>query len=58
MYDLPGKKRHPISQDLPEYIMERDYVRATLRKAMDLNVGEDEWKKFIEELEDRKRQFS
>lgn len=55
MYDLPGKKRHPISQDLPEYIMERDYVRATLRKAMDLNVGEDEWKKFIEELEDRKR---
>lgn len=54
MYDLAGKKRNSISPDLPEYIMERDYVRAALRKAMDLNVGEDEWKKFIEELEDRK----
>lgn len=54
MYDLAGKKRNSISPDLPEYIMERDYVRAALRKAIDLNIGEEEWKKFIEELEDRK----
>ena len=54
MYDLAGKKRNSISVDLPDYIMERDYVRAALRKAMDLEVGEEEWKKFVEELENRK----
>ncbi|EKY28108.1 helix-turn-helix domain-containing protein [Clostridium celatum] len=54
MYDLAGKKRNSISVDLPDYIMERDYVRVALRKAMDLEVGEEEWKKFIEELENRK----
>lgn len=54
MYDLAGKKRNSIAPDLPEYIMERDYVRVALRKAMDLEVGEEEWKKFIEELENRK----
>lgn len=54
MYDLAGKKRNSISPDLPDYIMERDYVRAALRKAIDLNIGEEEWKRFIEELEDRK----
>ena len=54
MYDLAGKKRNSISPDLPDYIMERDYVRAALRKAIDLNIGEEEWTKFIEELEDRR----
>ncbi|MFR1822131.1 MAG: helix-turn-helix domain-containing protein [Clostridium saudiense] len=54
MYDLAGKKRNSISVDLPDYIMERDYVRVALRKAMDLEVGEEEWKKFVEELENRK----
>lgn len=53
MYDLVGKKRNSISPDLPEYIMERDYVRIALRKAMDLGVGEEEWRKFVEELENR-----
>ena len=54
MYDLAGKKRNSISAYLPEYIMERDYVRIALRKAMDLGVGEEEWRKFVEELESRK----
>lgn len=54
MYDLAGKKRNSISVDLPDYIMERDYVRVALRKAMDLEVGEEEWKRFVEELENRK----
>ena len=54
MYDLAGKKRNSIALDLPEYIMERDYVRIALRKAMDLGVGEEEWRKFVEELENRK----
>lgn len=54
MYDLAGKKRNAISPDLPEYIMERDYVRVALRKAIDLDIGEEEWRRFVQELEDRK----
>jgi len=54
MYDLAGKKRNAVSPDLPDYIMERDYVRAALRKAIDVNAGETEWLKFVEELEKRK----
>lgn len=54
MYDLAGKKRNTVSPDLPDYIMERDYVRAALRKAMDVKAGEAEWLKFVEELEKRK----
>ena len=54
MYDLAGKKRKTVSPDLPDYIMDRDYVRVALRTAMDLGAGEDEWMKFVEELKDRK----
>lgn len=53
MYDLAGKKRNAVSPDLPDYIMERDYVRVALRKAIDINAGEAEWLKFVEELEKR-----
>ena len=54
MYDLAGKKRKTVSPDLPDYIMDRDYVRVALRTAMVLGAGEDEWMKFVEELKDRK----
>ncbi|HBC96083.1 MAG TPA: XRE family transcriptional regulator [Clostridium sp.] len=53
MYDLAGKKRNAVSPDLPEYIMDRDYVRSALRTARDLNAGEKEWLKFVEELKKR-----
>ncbi|WP_394870348.1 helix-turn-helix domain-containing protein [Clostridium butyricum] len=54
MYDLAGKKRNTVSSDLPDYIMEKDYVRLALRTAMDLDAGEDEWLKFVEDLNNRK----
>ena len=54
MYDLAGKKRNTVSSDLPDYIMEKDYVRLALRTAMDLDAGEDEWLKFVEDLKNRK----
>lgn len=54
MLDLAGKKRNAVAPDLPEYIMERDYVSAALRTARDLDAGEEEWKKFVEELRLRK----
>lgn len=54
MLDLAGKKRNSVAPDLPEYIMERDYVSAALRTARDLDAGEEEWLQFVEELKKRK----
>lgn len=54
MLDLAGKKRNAVAPDLPEYIMERDYVSAALRTARDLDAGEEEWNQFVEKLRKRK----
>ena len=54
MLDLAGKKRNAVAPDLPEYILERDYVSAALRTARDLDAGEEEWNQFVEELRKRK----
>ena len=55
MYDLAGKKRNSVAPDLPDYIMEHDYVSAALRTARDLDASEADWLKFVEELKQRKR---
>lgn len=54
MYDLAGRKRNTVAPDLPDYIMERDYVSAALRTARDLDAGEAEWLTFVEDLKRRK----
>lgn len=54
MFDLAGKRRNSVAPDLPDYIMERDYVSAALRTARDLDAGEEDWHKFVEELKRRK----
>lgn len=54
MLNLAGKQRKTVAPDLPEYIMDRDYVSAALRTARDLDAGEEEWKRFVEELKNRK----
>ena len=54
MYDLAGKGRNSVAPDLPNYIIERSYVSAALRTARDLDAGEEEWFKFVEELKKRK----
>lgn len=54
MLDLAGKRRNEVAPDLPEYIMERDYVSMALRTARDLDAGEEEWLRFVEELKKRK----
>ena len=54
MLDLAGRKRQSVPPDLPEYIMDRDYVSAALRTARDFGAGEDEWNKFVEELKKRR----
>ena len=54
MLDLAGKMRNTVAPDLPEYIMERDYVSAALRTARDLDASEADWLRFVEELKQRK----
>lgn len=53
MFDLVGRQRNTVAPDLPEYIIGRDYVAAALRTARDLNAGEAEWLKFVEDLKNR-----
>lgn len=54
MYNLAGRQRNEVPIDLPDYIIDRDYVCAALRVARDLEAGEDEWMKFVEDLKKRK----
>ena len=55
MLDLAGRERNSVAPDLPDYIMNRSSVSAALRTARDLNAGEAEWQKFIDDLEKRSR---
>jgi transcriptional regulator with XRE-family HTH domain len=54
MYNLVGKQKNSVPPDLPEYIMDRDYVSAALRTARDLDAGEAEWQQFVDDLKKRK----
>lgn len=54
MYDLAGEKRNEIAPDIPDYIMQRDYVSAALRTARDLDADEADWQRFVDELKRRK----
>ena len=54
MLDLAGNKRNAVAPDLPDYIIQRDYVSAALRTARDLDAGEEEWNQFVKELKERR----
>lgn len=54
MYDLAGKDRSEVAPDLPEYIMQRDYVGAALRTARDLGADQKDWEAFVADLQRRK----
>ena len=50
MYDLAAISRNTVSADLPEYIMEKDIVRAALRTAKKNNVTDKQWEDFIRRI--------
>jgi len=54
MFDLAGEKRDEVAPDIPDYVKGRDFVVAALRTARDLEVGEEEWQQFVEDLKKRK----
>ena len=50
MYDLAARSRHTVSADLPEFIKEKDIVRAALRTAKKHNVTDKQWEDFIRRI--------
>ncbi len=54
MLDLAGKERNSLAPDIPEYIMQNDYVATALRTARDLGADEADWMDFVNELKNRK----
>lgn len=57
MFDLAGRERDEAAPDLPGYIMDENipHVRAALRKASNKGLGDDFWKKVLDDME-RKEQ--
>ena len=54
LLDLAARSRDQrVSADLPEYIMERDIVRAALRTAKEVDATDEEWQEFIDRLTKR-----
>ena len=49
----PNLRRSEVSADLPEYIMERDIVRAALRTAKEVDATDEEWQEFIDRITQR-----
>ena len=54
LYNAAGKQKKSIPPDLPDYIMGHEYVSAALRTARDLDAGEEEWQRFVDDLRRRK----
>ena len=51
LLDLAAKSKvQQVSADLPEYIMERDIVRAALRTAKEVDATDAEWQEFIDRI--------
>ena len=52
MYELAAKDRdNTVAPDISQYVKSNDLVRVALRKARNLNLGEQEWLKIIENME-------
>lgn len=54
LFDLAANSKDAIAQDLKEYVSDNQNVRVALRKAKELNLGDDEWIRIIEEMVNKK----
>lgn len=56
LLDLAAKsKQNRVSADLPDYIMDREIVRAALRTAREADATDPEWQDFIDRINRRMR---
>ena len=53
LYDLAGRERNEAAPDLPDYLMDKEipHVRAALRRASEKKLGDDFWKKVLDEID-------
>ena len=53
LFDLAGRDRDGAAPDLPEYLMSDNlpHVRKALRRASKKNLGDDFWKKVVENID-------
>ena len=53
MLDLAGRERESAAPDLPNYLMDTElpHVRKALRRASEKNLGDDFWKKVVDEID-------
>lgn len=59
MLDLAAKSQNNrVSADLPDYIMDREIVRAALRTAREADATDQEWQDFIDRINRRMREDS
>ena len=50
---LAADSRQTVPADLPDYIRQHDIVRAALRVAKEVDATDEEWKAFMEMLQNR-----
>jgi transcriptional regulator with XRE-family HTH domain len=53
LLDLAGRDRDSAAPDLPEYLMSNEipHVRKALRRASEKKLGDDFWKKVVDDIE-------
>ena len=53
LLDLAGRERDSAAPDLPEYLMSKKlpHVRKALRRASEKNLGDDFWKRVVNDIE-------
>ena len=56
LFDLAGRERDSAAPDLPLYIMATDipHVRKALRRASEKKLGDDFWKKVVDDIDKEK----
>jgi len=56
LLDLAGRERDSAAPDLPEYLMAADipHVRKALRRASEKKLGDDFWKKVVDDIDNEK----
>lgn len=54
LYDLAGKDRGTVSEDVKDYLQNNAYIFAALRTAKELDADENDWSEMLNELRKRK----
>lgn len=50
LFDLAAESKNEVAQDITAYVSENQNVRVALRRARELNLGEEEWLQIIENM--------